>query len=85
MGLGLPSRFSRSAEELIQEFVTTDAKVLGYIGEDPRQRADPQRCVVRDCDMMLSTLLRGETHVASVLSRDLVAQRPESTSQASSI
>jgi hypothetical protein len=38
--------FQRSAEELIQQFLATDAEMLGYIGEDPRKSFAARTIVV---------------------------------------
>jgi hypothetical protein len=70
---------------LLEQLLSTDTEVLGYIGEDSCQRADSQRRVIRDCDMVLASLLRRETQVAPALARDLVTQRPEGAGQAASI
>jgi len=41
--------------------------VLGHLVEDRRERADPQRVVIGDRDMVLTALLGGEPEMAPAL------------------
>ena len=51
--------------------------MLGNVGQDGGQRADAERIVSGNGDVMLATLLRGQTDVAASLPRNLIAQHSE--------
>lgn len=63
-----------AAEEMLRKLVARFAEVLGDVIEDAAQRADAQRVVLGDGDVVLVTAnRRGEPHVAACLPRLFVA------------
>jgi hypothetical protein len=67
----------RSLEEGAKEPVAVHREVLGDVAEDGVERSDLERIVSWDGDVMLATLLRGQTDVASALAVDLVTEAAE--------
>jgi hypothetical protein len=65
---------SSSSEKLLQEFVATDLEMVSHISQDARQRADFQRAVIRDCEVMLAAFNSREPKMASVLARHLIPE-----------
>ena len=68
---------SARSEELFEEFAALHAEVLRDIGQDRGERADPERRVGRDGDVVLAALARREANVAAGLSGDAVTEAPE--------
>lgn len=63
-------------KEALDESLAADLKVLGNISEDPGEGTDAEGTVLRNGDVMLSTLDCGQAKMATCLARDLV---PEDT------
>src|SRR5262245_48368925 len=62
------------AEELHHQVIAAHLEVGGHVSEDAGECPDAERAVVRDGDVMLAALRGGQTHVASGLAGDLVAE-----------
>jgi hypothetical protein len=65
----------KSGKEPCQQFITAQFMVYGDIGENGRQRADLQRIMGGNRDVMLSRLHRGKPDVTPDLSGNLAANR----------
>lgn len=64
-------------EQLLLDLVTGPAEVLSYILKNRRESADPKRIVPWNREVVLTGLLRCQTHMAAGLSGDPVSQRGE--------
>lgn len=62
------------AEQELDERGALHLEVRRYVGEDRRERPDPQDLVIRDRDMVLAVLLGREPHVAPGLASNLIPQ-----------
>ena len=64
-------------EQLLLHLVTGPAEVLSYILENRRESTDPEWIVPRNREVVLTGLLRCQTHMAAGLPGDLIPQRGE--------
>jgi len=62
------------AEEPSNDFVTADSKMRRHIGKDSGQRADFDRIVIWNRDMMLAAFVSAQPQVAACLPRRSVSQ-----------
>lgn len=62
------------AEEFSDEVFAGDAEMHGHLREDGGQCADAQRSVIRNGDVVLAALGRGQAEMAPCLSRHLIIE-----------
>lgn len=70
-----------SAEHLLQQRLSTQTKVFGHVGENPRESTHSQTIVVRNCDMVLAVTRRSQPDMRAFLTRDHVSDPFESLDQ----
>jgi hypothetical protein len=65
---------SSSSEKPLQEFVAIELEMFSHISQDARQRADFERAVIWDREVMLAAFNSREPKVTPGLARDLIPQ-----------